>query len=162
MRCPFSTHSACKHPSSCADTHHIVMESMPPAFLACSLRETLQSQLHMSSMQSWACTGWLSLHAGSYCMLPILVSANTSTLVVGPAPSRPPLKSGQRAFAGLPELAARPVLQVVALATSIGVLKGSDSSLFAIALVLSLVVMYDASGTASCAAESLFPVSTHL
>ena len=45
MRWPSSTHSACKHPSSCADTHHIVMTSMPPALLACSLRETLQSHL---------------------------------------------------------------------------------------------------------------------
>ena len=107
-------------------------------------------------MQTWACTGWLSLYAAH---VDLRVHIYTCP---GLCPQQPHLKSGQRAFPRPSELAARPVLQVVALATSIGVLKGSDSSLFAIALVLSLVVMYDASGAASLAAEPTFLVSTHL
>ena len=69
-------------------------------------------------------------------------------------PKQLPSERCQHVIASLPKVTARPVLQVVALATAIGVLKGSDSGLFAIALVLSLVVMYDASGAASISVQS--------
>ena len=61
------------------------------------------------------------LHMSTYTW----VSTYTSKLAAGSAPKHPHSESGQRAFASLPELAACPVLQVVAMATAIGVLKGS-------------------------------------
>ena len=122
--------------------YHTVMNSLLPAFLAYSMLE---------SLKLYTCQACKFGHAQAdfHCTLPPLVSAYTCTLAAGSAPTSFFLEVASMPLPVCLNLLPCPVLQVVALATAIGVLKGSDSGLFAIALVLSLVVMYDASGAAS-------------